>query len=80
MTSWRDTDPRNICACGGYKSPESDRCRACHMRRVHRRRRLRKQAQAWIKRAMDGEEIGFRPGTGMSNGEFEQHLRDVLIA
>ena len=77
--SWRDTDPRNACACGRRKSPEAGCCQRCHMQRVHKRRKAKARARDWIRRGLAGEEVAFRPGAGMTNRDFEAVLRDVLI-
>jgi len=79
--AWRDTDPRNVCptpGCNRRKSPESERCQTCHMKRVHRRRKLKTQAQHWVERYLNGYSVCLEPGAGMSTRDFVAALRDML--
>lgn len=64
--------------CGDPKVAASTRCRACHMRRVHRRKTLKLRARDLVADWLDGCVIYLGPWEDMTRGEFVAVIADVV--
>ena len=79
MANWRDTHPDNTCACGQHKSPESKRCRSCHMKHVHHCQRMRAKCRGWAEQAAMGLSGILVPGEGVDLEAVLWEVREVLF-
>lgn len=75
------TDPNHrwdTCACGNPKTAVSQTCRACHMERLHRRRKAQRRAKELMDAWLSGAILYLGPGEGMSRRQFAAALVEVV--